>query len=43
MSHTVITTPSLNPELNIGYTTALKHLYKNQEYLKARMEARLRG
>jgi DNA invertase Pin-like site-specific DNA recombinase len=27
----------------IGYTTALKHLSKDQEYLKAKMEARLRG
>jgi DNA invertase Pin-like site-specific DNA recombinase len=27
----------------VGYTTALKHLSKDQEYLKAKMEARLRG
>ena len=29
--------------VGVGYTTALKHLSKDQEYLKARMEARLRS
>ncbi len=29
--------------VGIGYTTALKHLSKDPEYFKARMEARLRG
>jgi Site-specific recombinases, DNA invertase Pin homologs len=29
--------------VGVGYTTALKHLSKDSEYLKARMEARLRG
>jgi hypothetical protein len=28
--------------VGVGYTTALKHLSKDPEYLKARMEARLR-
>jgi len=29
--------------VGVGYTTALKHLSKDPEYLKAKMEARLRG
>jgi DNA invertase Pin-like site-specific DNA recombinase len=29
--------------VGVGYTTALKHLSKDPEYLKARVEARLRG
>ena len=29
--------------VGVGYTTALKHLSKDPEYLKARMEARMKG
>jgi DNA invertase Pin-like site-specific DNA recombinase len=29
--------------VGVGYTTAFKHLSKDQEYLKAKMEARLKG